>query len=678
MPRSRSTPKEPAPAVSRSALDVLQEHWGFASFRPGQTETIAAVLAGRDALAVLPTGGGKSVCYQVPAVVLGGLTLVVSPLIALMQDQVDALNRRGIPAAALTSALRFREREQLWADAEFGRYRLLYVAPEQLQTERFQQRAPRLPVRLVAVDEAHCISEWGHDFRPAYRAIAAVRALTGPVPMLAVTATATPEVRRDIATQLGLGDDGTEPHIEVRGFDRPNLLWSVHHVEDVAGKLREIAAKVSGTGLVYAGTRNGAEHWARALAASGIAAEAYHAGLDAKTRAAVQQRWLGGQTRIIAATSAFGMGIDKPDVRFVVHTALAPTLESYYQEAGRGGRDGERAHAVLLVGPGAASEAAMRANVSHPDAATVQRIHAAACSLAQVPVGSQPDGPVPLALAALAEAARVPSTSARAAVDALARADVWEAHEPRPGVGFVRMRQPAEALRRYAAETPNPALGRFVRVLLRAVHADAFTGWTDLDLRALSRRTRLSRARIDAGLRFLQEHGLLAYLGPNAGLALTFLGPRTAQAALDHAALDATRARARKRLGYVERYAHAATCRRRFLLGYFGEAAPDRCGRCDVCLGRHRPAIITPADEPILRALLDEVAVTGTLPAATRRAQALAAWLFAEGYLQATDPLGERVEVTERGQRFLTTTLSPRERGGSQEPLPSEKFGETE
>ncbi|MEO0856890.1 MAG: ATP-dependent DNA helicase RecQ [Bacteroidota bacterium] len=631
------------------AHDALRTHWGFDAFRPGQAETIASVLNGRDALAVLPTGGGKSVCYQVPAVVLGGLTLVVSPLIALMQDQVDALRRRGIPAAALTSALSFRETEQVWTDAEFGRYRLLYVAPEQLQTERFRLRAPRLRVRLVAVDEAHCISEWGHDFRPAYRAIAEVRALTGPVPMLAVTATATPEVRRDIVTQLDLA----EPHVEVRGFDRPNLLWSVYHVEDVAGKLREIAAKVPGTGLVYAGTRKSAEHWAEVLAASGIAAEAYHAGLDAKTRAAVQQRWLGGETRLIAATSAFGMGIDKPDVRFVVHTALVPTLESYYQEAGRGGRDGEPAHAVLLVGPGAASEAAMRADVSHPDAVTVQRVYAAACSLAQVPVGSQPDGPVPLALAALADAARVPRSTARAAVEALARAAVWEVHEPRPHVGFVQVRQSAEALRRYAAETPNPSLGRFVRVLLRAVHADAFTGWTDLDLRALSRRTRLPRARIDAGLRFLQEHGLIAYLGPTAGLALTFLGPRTAQADLDHAALDATRTRARRRLGYVERYAQAATCRRRFLLGYFGEAAPDRCGRCDVCLGRHRPATVTPADEPVLRALLDEAALTGTLPASDRRTQALASWLFAEGYLRAPDPLAERVEVTERGQRFL-------------------------
>ncbi|MEM6782162.1 MAG: ATP-dependent DNA helicase RecQ [Bacteroidota bacterium] len=668
MPRSRSTPNEPAPATLPSAHDALRTHWGFDAFQPGQAETIAAVLAGRDALAVLPTGGGKSVCYQVPAVVLGGLTLVVSPLIALMQDQVDALNRRNIPAAALTSALPFREAEQVWIDAQFGRYRLLYVAPEQLQTERFRLRAPRLPIRLVAVDEAHCISEWGHDFRPAYRAIAEVRALTGPVPMLAVTATATPEVRRDIVTQLHLA----EPQVEVRGFDRPNLLWSVYHVEDVAGKLREIAARVPGTGLVYAGTRKGAEHWAEALAAAGIAAEAYHAGLDAKTRAAVQQRWLRGQTRVIAATSAFGMGIDKPDVRFVVHTALTPTLESYYQEAGRGGRDGERAHAVLLVGPGAASEAAMRADVSHPDAATVQRVYAAACSLAQVPVGSQPDGPVPLALDALADAARVPRTTARAAVEALARAEVWEVRKPRPSVAFVQMRQPAEALRRYAAESPNPALGRFVRVLLRAVHADAFTGWTDLDLRALSRRTRLARTRIDAGLQFLQEHGLLAYLSPDAGLAVTLLRPRARQATLDHAALNATRARAQKRLGYVERYAQAATCRRRFLLGYFGEDAPTRCGRCDVCLGRHRPATVTPADEPVLRALLDEVALTGTLPAAGRRTQDLAAWLFAEGHLRAIGPLAERVEVTERGQRFLTSGVSQEER------LASEELGEAE
>ncbi|MEM8556524.1 MAG: ATP-dependent DNA helicase RecQ [Bacteroidota bacterium] len=638
----------------RAAQDVLRQHWGFDAFRPGQTELIAAVLAGRDALGMLPTGGGKSVCYQVPAVVLGGLTLVVSPLIALMQDQVGALQRRGVPAASLTSALSFREAEQVWTDAEFGRYRLLYVAPEQLQTERFGLRAPRLPVRLVAVDEAHCISEWGHDFRPAYREIAAVRALVGgsggaAVPMLAVTATATPEVRRDIVTQLALHD----PHVEVRGFDRPNLLWSVYHVDDVAGKLREIAAKVPGTGLVYAGTRKATERWAEVLTAAGVAAEAYHAGLDARTRSQVQQRWLDGTTRVIAATSAFGMGIDKPDVRFVVHTALPPTLEAYYQEAGRGGRDGAQAHAVLLVGPGAVSEARMRADVSHPDAAIVQRVYDAACSLAHVPIGSQPEGPVPVDLAALADAAACPRATVRAALDVLARSEVWDVREPRPHTGFVRMQQPAEALRRYAETSANASLGRFVRALLRAVHADAFAGWTDLDLRTLADRTGLTATRIEAGLAFLQERDLLAYLGPGVGRLLVFLGPRTAKARLDAEALATTRQRTQRQLGYVERYATSVTCRRRFLLGYFGQAAPARCGRCDVCLGRHRPPRITPADEPVLHLLLDEAARTGTLPVSDVRGRALAAWLFQEGYLQASDALAERVEVTEAGHRYL-------------------------
>ena len=362
-----------------AALAALQRHWGYAGFREGQRDVIEATLAGRDALAVFPTGGGKSLLYQLPAVLQGGLTLVVSPLVALMHDQVEQLAARNVPAAALTAALSRREIDQRWTDAEFGRYRLLYVTPERLQSELFLARAERLPVVRLAVDEAHCISEWGHDFRPAYRRLAEARALLrtpdgDPVPVLAVTATATPEVRRDIVEQLALED----PLVLVKGFDRPNLVWSVLRDEDKTDKLVEIAAVVGGSGIVYAGTRNGTETWARVLQREGIAAEAYHAGLDAATRAAVQRRWLGGTTRLIVATSAFGMGIDKPDVRVVIHVALPPTLEAYYQEAGRAGRDGRKAWAVVLFNEGDVDLPRVLAEEGHPDAKTVQAVYAAA------------------------------------------------------------------------------------------------------------------------------------------------------------------------------------------------------------------------------------------------------------------------------------------------------------
>ena len=249
-----------APAIPDEVLRTLNEIWGYPAFRPGQDAAVAAVLAGRDTLAVLPTGGGKSLVYQVPPVSRRGLALVVSPLVALMQDQVDALARRGVRAAALHSGLSRRQADQVWTDAEHGLYRLVYLTPERLQTELFAARAPRLDVTLLAIDEAHCISEWGHDFRPAYRQIAAARPLMttaegNPVPVVAVTATATPEVRRDILDQLALRD----PTVIVRGFDRPNLVWSVHHVQDPVRQALDVFRAVPGAGLVYAGTRRGTE-----------------------------------------------------------------------------------------------------------------------------------------------------------------------------------------------------------------------------------------------------------------------------------------------------------------------------------------------------------------------------------------------------------------------------------
>ncbi|MDX1420776.1 MAG: ATP-dependent DNA helicase RecQ, partial [Rubricoccaceae bacterium] len=494
-----------------AVADALRRHWGYASFRGGQREVVEAVLAGRDALAVLPTGGGKSLLYQLPAVLLDGLVLVVSPLIALMQDQVEALAGRGIPAAALTSQLGARALDQRLTDAEFGRYRLLYVTPERLETELFQARAPRLAVALLAVDEAHCISEWGHDFRPAYRRIAAARPLLTdadgrPAPVLAVTATATPPVRRDILEQLALQD----PAVVVKGFDRPNLVWAVYRGESKARKLREIAESVPGSGLVYAGTREGSALWAERLRGQGVTAEAYHAGLDAETREAVQRRWLAGETRVIAATSAFGMGIDKPDVRFVVHVALPPTLEAYYQEAGRAGRDGRRAWAVLLVGDGDESLPRALAEEGHPDAATVQAVYAAACSLAQVPLGSEPDGPVPLAPEALARVSGTTPLAARAAIDRLADAGVWARLPAHPHPALVRAHLPPEALRAYADARQNAALGRFVRLLLRRLPPGAFEGWADVDLAALERETGLGRDRLLRGFDFLAQHDLLA------------------------------------------------------------------------------------------------------------------------------------------------------------------------
>ncbi len=642
---------------------MLEKHWGHGRFRPGQWETVEAVLGGHDVLAVLPTGGGKSVCYQVPAVLRGGLALVVSPLVALMHDQVAGLRARGVPATFIDGSVPYHEAEQRWTDAEFGRYRLLYLAPERLETETFQARAERLPVTLLAVDEAHCISEWGHDFRPAYLRIAAAAALLGRPPVLAVTATATPEVRRDIVDNLGLD----APRVVVRGFDRPNVVPSVFRTESKRAKALEIIEGVGGSGIVYAGTRRGTERWASALARAGVPAEAYHAGLPHAERAAVQERWQAGATRVIAATSAFGMGIDKPDVRFVLHAEPPPTLEAYYQEAGRAGRDGARSYAVLLFAERDASAARSFADEGHPDAPAVRAIYDAVCSLAQLAIGSEPDGPVGIDVDAVAAATGQPGLRVRASVAALARAGVWEELAPHGHRGLVRFLQPAEVVRAYADglgnDAPSPgsgqALAGFVRVLLRSVHAEAFSAWSDLDLRALERRTGLARDRLLRGLDFLGQHGLVAYHAPGEGLRVVFAGPRSEKVPLDDTALRASRRRAASRLDDVLRYARSITCRRHFLLGYFGERSPERCGACDVCLGRHRPAVVTPEDAPALRRLLDHAArgddraawLAGeALP--PHRVDGLADWLVHEGYLRVADVLAGTFALTEKGRRF--------------------------
>ncbi len=645
-----------AAATSLQAAEAaLNQHWGHGRFRAGQRETVEAVLAGHDVLAVLPTGGGKSVCYQVPAVLRGGLALVVSPLVALMHDQVAGLRARGVQATFIDGSVPYHEAEQRWTDAEFGRYRLLYLAPERLASETFQARAERLPVTLLAVDEAHCISEWGHDFRPAYRDIAAAAERLGRPPIIAVTATATPEVRRDIVENLGLA----EPAVVVHGFDRPNVVPSVFRTESKRARALEIIEGVGGSGIVYAGTRHGTERWAEALERAGISAEAYHAGLGHAERTAVQTRWQEGTTRVIAATSAFGMGIDKPDVRFVLHVEPPPTLEAYYQEAGRAGRDGERSYAVLLFAERDASAARSFADEGHPEASAVRAVYDAACSLAQLAIGSEPDGPVGIEVEAVAATTGQSGLSVRSAVAALARAGVWEALSPHGHRGLVRFLQPAEVVRDWADARSNQALADFVRTLLRSVHAEAFSGWSDLDLRALERRTDLDRTRLLRGLDFLGQHKLVAYHAPGEGLQVVFSGPRQEKVLLDDGALKASRRRAASRLGDVLRYARSITCRRHFLLGYFGERSPERCGACDVCLGRHRPTVVTPEDEPALRQILAHAArgddreawLAGeALP--PHRVDGLADWLAHEGYLRVADVLTGTFALTEKGRRF--------------------------
>ncbi len=378
---------KPLPVRLALARTALLRHFGFPEFRPAQRRVIQSVLAGRDTLAVLPTGGGKSVCFQVPALVLDGLTVVVSPLLSLMQDQVEAAQRRGIAAAALNSAQEAEEQRAVLDAVRAGELKLLYVSPERLERLAGRLAALGVQVGLLAVDEAHCISEWGHDFRPSYRLLLAARIRLGRPPVVALTGSATPEVRRDIAASLRLGGAGRwDLHLD--SFDRANLWFGVERVQTDRDRFRILLSNLApreGTAIVYAPTRRITEGLARSIHYAGFRCAAYHAGLDRGRREEVLHRFLSGGLDVVTATSAFGMGIDKPDVRVVVHWMTPPTPESYYQEAGRAGRDGGASRCVLLFAKGDAELHRRQLDVTFPAERVVGRAWKEPSAMATLP-----------------------------------------------------------------------------------------------------------------------------------------------------------------------------------------------------------------------------------------------------------------------------------------------------
>ncbi len=580
-----------SPPAEITPLALLREYWGHTAFRPGQEEIIAAVLAGHDALALLPTGGGKSVCFQVPALVRQGICLVVTPLIALMKDQVDNLRRRGLRAEAIYAGMSHQEIDHALDNCVYGRaVKFLYVSPERLLTELFQVRVAKMNVGLLAVDEAHCLSQWGYDFRPPYLRIAELRAvLPAGVPVIALTATATAQVQADIVAKLQF-----RPGYGVfrQSFARPKLSYSVLPTEDKLRRLLEVVRGVgpTKTGIIYARTRRQTEDTAAFLQQHKFPAAAYHAGLPAEKRTQVQQDWIADKTRLIVATNAFGMGIDKPDVRLVAHLDAPDTLEAYYQEAGRAGRDGQYAFAVLLTGPDDAAALRRRTNQAFPPLDTVRRVYQALANYSRTAVGGGELAAFDFDLQQFAETYRIRAVDAHNSLKILQREGFVQLNEAVNSPARVHLIMNHQDL--YTFQVANAQHDLLIKALLRLHGGELFADFQAISENAVATHLRRSVVEVRQQLRYLHTAGILHYQPRQESPQALFTTARfdAPKLPIDQVRLTAARDLARHQTDAVAQYGAGTRCRQQFLLTYFDEADPARCGVCDNCLAEKKAA----------------------------------------------------------------------------------------
>ncbi|HKP87720.1 MAG TPA: ATP-dependent DNA helicase RecQ [Blastocatellia bacterium] len=558
----------------RLAREALEKHFGFTEFREGQAEVIESVLAGRDTVVVMPTGGGKSLCYQLPALMRDGVTLVVSPLIALMKDQVDQLASRGIPTTFINSSISYGETNRRLSKLRLGEYKLVYVAPERFRSQAFMDSIAETEVRLFAVDEAHCISHWGHDFRPDYLRLKEAANHLGRPQIIALTATATPQVRADISEQLGLSD----PHVSVAGFDRPNLALRVIHPATEKEKLdvlKHLIRSSTGSGIIYAATRKGVEQVSAKLKLAGLRVELYHGGMDEAERTRAQDAFMRGDAQAIVATNAFGMGIDKPDIRFVAHFHLPGSIEAYYQEVGRAGRDGMPADCVMLFNYADTRTQQFFIEGSHPPPDLISRVYQEITSF----------GAEKVELSAREMAARIGiknEMSIYSALVVLEKAGHIERGRPSDATVLALLKVPMdEAMGAVSDESTEGAVLRDL-VFNRNVSERE---QVELELNAIGGALGLSDPAVRRAIGSLAERGLITFHNAYQGRGIRLLDERPARALrIDTKELAARAAAEQWKLRKVIDYCYHKGCLRRFILNYFGDRKHlGNCGTCSVC-----------------------------------------------------------------------------------------------
>lgn len=564
--------------------EILVKYWGHTSFRPLQEDIIRQVDEHKnDVLGLLPTGGGKSIIFQVPALAAPGICIVITPLIALMKDQVENLNKRKIKAVAIHTGMTGYEIDIILDNCVYGDFKFLYVSPERLGTDIFRARVQKMNVNLIAVDEAHCISQWGYDFRPSYLKIAELRELLPEVPVLALTATATPDVVKDIQDKLCF----KKYNVLQKSFQRENLIYVVRESEDKLKKLVEIYTKIKGSGVVYVRNRKKTREIAEYLVQNGISADFYHAGIKNEFRDRKQKAWMTDKVRIIVATNAFGMGIDKPDVRCVVHMDLPDSLEAYFQEAGRGGRDGKKAYGILLYNE--TDRVKLEKNIlkSFPEKEVIRRVYNAVSNYFQLPIGAGKNLSFDFNVFDFSKYFGIDILTTFHSLKILQRQGYIEYTEEIDNPSKVHFLVTRDDL--YKFQVANSSFDSFIKLLLRS-YTGLFTDFVNIDESSLSKQAGVDIQVVFKYLQRLNNSKIIRYLPRRKTPMIIYTEER-----LEDKALFLSKSNYEERkIQYIEKveavlkYATSSTkCRSQLLLEYFGEKDSSRCGRCDICLKRN-------------------------------------------------------------------------------------------
>ena len=571
-----------------SYLEILKQHWGYDNFRGIQEEIIQSIGQGKDTLGLMPTGGGKSITFQVPALAKEGLCIVITPLIALMKDQVRNLKERGIKAVAVYSGMTREEILVALENCIFGDYKFLYVSPERLDTEIFQTKLRRMNICMITVDEAHCISQWGYDFRPAYLKIAEIRQMLPEVPILALTATATPVVVNDIRLKLGFREGGQTFRMS---FERKNLAYIVRHTEDKQKELIHILQKIQASAIVYTRNRKRTREITELLTANNISATFYHAGLSNEAKDQRQKSWLTGESRVMVATNAFGMGIDKPDVRIVIHIDMPDSPEAYFQEAGRAGRDGQKAYAVLLYAKSDKVNLNKRISDTFPDKEYIRKVYEDINFFFQMAMGDGAGCTFAFNIDEFCRNFKHFPVQADSALKILTRAgylDYTDEQDNASRLIFTLRRDELYKLQEYEAD-----IEKLIHVILRS-YTGLFTDYAFINEESLSIRTGLSRQRVYEILVMLTQRRILHYIPRKKTPYIIYSQKRIEKERL----IISPEIYERRKESYASRikamidYATAEEkCRSRMLLHYFGEKNEHHCGQCDVCLKKHESGI---------------------------------------------------------------------------------------